>query len=139
MSEATSVQSPTSAQPSTPIERVKQAIERKGKRFIAALDSADNITLEGERLCVAYSDENGVFKVRLEERENRRAIEEICREALGHRVTLSVSVGAHAAPEPTEEKKESTRARQKAESDPKLRALTEKFRGEIVEVIKPEV
>ncbi|MEK6303265.1 MAG: DNA polymerase III subunit gamma/tau [Acidobacteriota bacterium] len=128
-----------SAQPSTPIERVKQAIERKGKRFIAALDGADSITVEGERLCVAYSDQNGVFKSSLENRENRRAIEEICREALGHKVTLSVSVGALAAAEPTEEKKESTRARQKAENDPKLRALTDKFRGEIIEVIKPEV
>ena len=127
------------AQPATPIELVKQAVERKGKRFIAALDGADSITVEGERLCVAYSDQNGVFKASLESRENRRAIEEICREALGHRVTLSVTIGAQPAAEPTEEKKETARARQRAESDPKLRALTEKFRGEIVEVIKPEV
>jgi hypothetical protein len=77
-----------------------------------------------------------MFKATLESRDNRRAIEEICREALGHSVTLSVSVGQSGS-EQSEEKKEKTRARQKAETDPKLRALTEKFRGEIVEVIKP--
>ena len=79
-----------------------------------------------------------MFKASLENRENRRAIEDICREALGHKVTLSVTVGAQAAAAPAEEKKESTRARQNAENDPKLRALKEKFCGEIVEVIKPE-
>jgi DNA polymerase III subunit gamma/tau len=143
VSEAASVQpataAPASAEPSTIAERVKHAIERKNKRLIlSALDHAEGITLEGDRLCVTYSDQNGTFKTTIESRENRRAIEEICREALGHNVTLSVSVGQSGS-EPTEEKKEKARARQKAESDPKLRALTEKFRGEIVEVIKPDV
>ena len=128
------------AQPSTIAERVKHAIERKNKRLIlSALDHAEGITLEGDQLCVAYSEQNGMFKTTIESRENRRAIEEICRETLGHNVTLSVSVGAQSGSEPSEEKKEKASARQKAESDPKLRALTEKFRGEIVEVIKPEV
>ena len=126
------------AQPPTFADRVKQAIERKNKRLIlSALDHAESITLEGELLCVAFSDQNAAFKTTIDSRETRRAIEEICREALGHNVKLSVTVGQSDS-EPTEEKKETARARQKAETDPKLRALAEKFRGEIVEVIKPE-
>jgi DNA polymerase-3 subunit gamma/tau len=123
----------------TPEERVREAIERKGKRFISALDNAETIAIEGDLLCIGYSDQNASFKARLEERDNRRAIEEICKEALGRKVTLSVSVGGQSRPEGTDEKKEKTRARQRAEDDPKLRALKDKFRGEIVEVIKPEI
>ena len=130
--------SPT-AQPLTPEERVREAIERKGKRFISALDNAESVVVEGDLLCISYSDQNKSFKTRMEERDNRRAIEDICREALGRTLTLSVSVGSHSGPEATEEGKEKARARQKAESDPKLRALKDKFRGEIVEVIKPEI
>lgn len=128
-----------SGQPLTPEERIREAIERKGKRFISALDNAESIAVEGDLLYVAYSEKNASFKARVEDRDNRRAIEDICREALGRKVTLSVSVGGQAGLEATEERKEKTRARQKAEDDPKLRALKEKFRGEILEVIKPEI
>jgi hypothetical protein len=80
-----------------------------------------------------------MFKTTIESRENRRAIEEICRETLGHDVTLSVSVGGQSESEPTEEKKEKARVKQKAENDPKLRALMDKFRTDRVEIIpKPE-
>lgn len=127
------------AQSGTPEERVREAIERKGKRFISALDNAESIAVEGDLLCIVYSDQNASFKARVEDRDNRRAIEEICREALGRKVTLSVSVGGPSGPEATDERKEKTRARQKAEDDPKLRALKDKFRGEILEVIKPEI
>ena len=127
------------ASPSTTAERVKQAIDRRNKKLIVSLlDHADSITIEDEQLCVAYSEQNAAFKARLDTRENRRAIEEICKEALGQNVRLSVSVGGQPGPEPTEENKASTRARQNAENDPKLRALKDKFRGEIVEVIKPD-
>ncbi|MFY9607591.1 MAG: DNA polymerase III subunit gamma/tau [Blastocatellia bacterium] len=129
----------TSGQPLTPEERVREAIERKGKRFISALDNAESITVEGDLLCVAYSDQNASFKARIEDRDNRRAIEEICREALGRKVTLSASVGRQSGLEATEERKEKAQARQRAEDDPKLRALKDKFRGEIVDVIKPEI
>lgn len=130
----------TPAPPSTPAERAKQAIEHKAKRFVSALDHAESITVDGELLSIVYSDQNRTYKTNIESRENRRAIEEICREALGHNVTLSVSVGGQAGPESTAEKEENTRARQKAENDPGVRALKEKFRGELVEVInKPEV
>ena len=127
------------AQPSTPGERAKQAIEQKAKRFVSALDHAESIKVDGELLSIVYSDQNRTYKTNIESRENRRAIEEICREALGHNVTLSVSVGGQSASEATAEK-ENTLARQKAENDPGVRALKEKFRGELVEVInKPEV
>jgi DNA polymerase-3 subunit gamma/tau len=130
-------QPPQPSQPATLADRVKHAIERKNKRLIlSALDHAESITLEGETLCVAYSEENAAFKDRIDTRENRRMIEEIYRAEFGQNVTLSVTAGqVDSAPT---EKKEKTRARQKAETDPKLRALADKFRGEIVEVIKPE-
>jgi hypothetical protein len=128
------------AQPSTPAERAKQAIEQKAKRFVSALDHAESITVDGELLSIVYSDQNRTYKTNIESRENRRVIEEICREALGHNVTLSVSVGSQSGSDATAEKEENTRARQKAENDPGVRALKEKFRGELVEVInKPEV
>jgi DNA polymerase-3 subunit gamma/tau len=141
VSEARTVQPASApAHPSTTAERVKQAIERRNKKLIVSLlDHADSITIEGELLCVAYSDQNAAFKTRIETRENRRAIEDICREALGQNVTLSVSVGGQPEVDAAEDKKANTRARQNAENDPKLRALKDKFRGEIVEVIKPEV
>ena len=126
------------AQPSTTAERVKQAIERRNKKLIVSLlDHADSITIEGELLCVAYSDQNASFKARIEARENRRAIEEICREALGQNVTLSVSVGGQSASEATAEK-ENTLARQKAENDPGVRALMDKFHARVEIIPKPE-
>jgi DNA polymerase-3 subunit gamma/tau len=141
MTESRKVQSAAApAQPSTPGECAKQAIEQKAKRFVSALDHAESITVDGELLSIVYSDQNRTYKTNIESRENRRAIEEICREALGHNVTLSVSIGGQSASAATAEKEENTLARQKAENDPRVRALKEKFRGELVEVInKPEV
>ena len=61
------------------------------------------------------------------------------RDIVGRRLQLSVSVGAESSSEPEQPaQKPKANPKRLAEENPKLRALTDKFHGEIIEVVKPE-
>ncbi len=125
------------------IGRLKEVLlEKKKMMLISALNKADAITVDGDHLRVAFATANAGFKNQVDTRDNRKLIEEVCREIVGRKLTLAVSVGAGGAAG----SQESSRARPKevdsakyiAENHPKLRAITQKFQGQVIEIIKPE-
>jgi len=145
---------PTSPEPSPvagrgPVDKIKDALEAKGKtRVVAALDKG-TISIEGDDLCVAFAPESSACKSEIEDRNRRISIEDASEQVLGRRLTLRVSItgeavstdsgggraGAHSV-----ERAASKRAKTKgaADAEPKLQALLDKFHGEVIEVIKPE-
>src|SRR6266404_8428955 len=118
-----------------PIDKIKGALEAKRKMMIVMALDKGSITIDADYFRVTYEPENSHCKGQIEARDKRIAIEDACEEVLGHRLTLWASVtGEPEAAQPRRKEK----AKEAAVSDPKLRALVDKFHGEVIEVIKPE-
>ena len=120
---------------SDPIDKIKRALEAKRKMMIVTALDKGSITIDADYFRVTYEPANSQCKGEIEARDKRIAIEDACEEVLGHRLTLWASVaGEPEAAQPRRKEK----IREAASSDPKLRALVDKFHGEVIEVIKPE-
>jgi DNA polymerase III subunit gamma/tau len=120
------------------VEKIIAALEAKNKMLIAmALEHAD-VRIDGEFLRVLISPPNARDKTQMDGRDKRQAIEEVAKEVLGRRVTLSVSVGAEAQPDSDPKRKEATKVKEKVDTNPRVKALADKFRAESIEIIKPE-
>ncbi len=118
-----------------PVDKIKAALEAKRKMMIVTALDKGSITIEGDYFRVSYGPENSKCKSEVEARDKRIAIEDACEEVLGRRLTLWASVtGKLEAQQPRRKEK----AKEAAVTDPKLRALVDKFHGEVIEVIKPE-
>ncbi len=138
-----------SAPERSPVEKIKDALEAKGKtRVVAALDKGA-ITIEGDHLCVTYAPESGNYKTEIEDRNRRISIEDASEQVLGSRLSLRVSIsgqevsmvsGGERAKEKGGERAPQRKVKAKAapEEQPKLQALLDKFHGEVIEVIKPK-
>ena len=125
----------------TPIDRIKDELESKGRMRVAAALDKGTISIDGDHLCVAYSPENAASKSEIEDRNRRMLIEDACEQVVGRRLTLKVSITGEAVSgdEPAGQLGSQRRAKAKAaEEDPKLQALLDTFHGEVIEVIKPE-
>jgi DNA polymerase-3 subunit gamma/tau len=165
-------------------ESIKQALLSRRKMIIVStLDQAESILVDGDYLKVAYSQPNSIFKAKLEARDSRTIIEEVCREIAGRQLVLSVSIAGAAAsagpgrvvpperskarigegpasqavaprgsmasdgandslgrPGSIAEGPEDTSLKndpQQPENHPAVRALVEKFQGEVIDVTKP--
>ena len=117
------------------VNKIKAALEAKRKMMIVTALDKGSITIEGDYFRVTYGPENSKCKSEVEARDKRIAIEDACEEVLGRRLTLWASVaGEPEAPQPRRKEK----TKEAAVTDPKLRALVDKFHGEVIEVIKPE-
>lgn len=121
-------------------EKVKAALERRRKMMLLSmLDVAENIKVEDGSLHIAFSPNDAMYKTKFELRENRSVIEEVCQEVFGRQMTVSVTAGGQASPQPASApKSKKPSARQQVEDHPGIKALVDKFRGEVVDVIKPE-
>ncbi|HXU38142.1 MAG TPA: DNA polymerase III subunit gamma/tau [Blastocatellia bacterium] len=120
---------------SDPIDKIKRALEAKRKMMIVTALDKGSITIDADYFRVTYEPGNSQCKGEIEARDKRIAIEDACEEVLGHRLTLWASVAGE--PEVAQPRRKE-KAREAAVSDPKLRALVDKFHGEVIEVIKPE-
>ena len=137
--------SPNAATDRGPVDKIKDALEAKGKmRVVAALDKGI-VSIDGDHLCVAYAPENGNCKSEIEDRKRRISIEDASEQVLGRRLTLRASITGQAeAPKVNAAisgergPQRKVKAKGAAEDDPKLQALLDKFHGEVIEVIKPE-
>jgi len=103
--------------------------------IVTALDKGI-ISIDGDYLRVTYAAEDAKCKTDIEARDKRIAIEDACEEALGRRLTLKASIAGEAEPEGTPRRREKPQA--ETSDNPKLRALADKFHGEIIEVIKTD-
>jgi hypothetical protein len=127
------------ADPPDSVARIKKIIEERRKMLLlSALDQADTIEIDGGYLCVSFPQEKAMFKSQLESRDNKKLLEEIGRMVAGRALTLSVSVGGKVKPAekpPTDEK---PKPKPKAENHPMVRAIKDRFHGEVVEIIDPD-
>ena len=106
--------------------------------LLSTLDHADTIRVDGEFLCVTYPPSSASFKNQLEARDNRKTLEELSREVLGHPVVLSVTVGARPSASGDVKRQEAATAKEEAVKHPGVRSVVDTFQGEVIEVIKPE-
>ncbi|HKQ04953.1 MAG TPA: DNA polymerase III subunit gamma/tau [Blastocatellia bacterium] len=127
------------------VSQIIAALEARRKMMIVLALEKATVKIDGDFLVVAIAPENARDKTQLDGRDRRQLIEEVSREVMGRRLTLSVSVGGvpevpTATPRPTATAKPAARqkaSKEPAEVDPRVQAITEKFAG-TVEIIKPE-
>lgn len=129
----------------TSIDKIKDALEAKGKMRVAAALDKGIISIDGGRFCVEFAPENSACKAEVEDRTRRISIEDACEQVLGRRLTLKASVTGEAAGTAGGSVQAAQRAPQRqaksrgaVEEDPTLRALLDTFHGEVIEVIKNE-
>ena len=129
----------------TPIDRIKDALEMKGKMRVAAALDKGTVSIDGDHFFVEYSLENAACKAEIEDRNRRISIEDACEQVVGRRLTLKASIsgddkGETPVGQGTTERlpQPKVKAKGAAEDDPKLRALLDTFHGEVIEVIKPD-
>jgi len=127
---------PRASSAGTDADRIKGALEAKRKMMIVTALDRGTISIDGDYLRVMYAPEDAKCKTDIEARDKRIAIEDACEEALGRRLTLKASIAGEAEPEAPPRRKEKPQAQ--TSDNPKLRALADKFHGEIIEVIKSD-
>jgi len=118
------------------IDKIKAALEAKRKMMIVSTLDKGSITIDGGYFRVMYSPENAQCKTDIESRDKRIAIEDACEQVLGQRLTLRASIDGQSEADSKSPRKENVKAA--SADDPKLRALVDKFHGEVIEVIKPD-
>ena len=118
------------------IDKIKAALEAKRKMMIVSTLDKGSVAIDGGYLRVEYSPENAQCKTDIESRDKRIAIEDACEQVLGQRLTLRASIDGQSEAESKSPRKENVKAA--SADDPKLRALVDKFHGEVIEVIKPD-
>ena len=121
-----------------PVRRIKAELEAKNKMMIVSALDKGEVTIDGDYLRVSYAATDGVFKTQLEARDKRTAIEEACQKVMGRRLSLLVVTGSTPLSDGVTRKGATDKPRPQADSDPKLRALVDRFHGEVIEVIKPD-
>jgi DNA polymerase-3 subunit gamma/tau len=139
------------------IDRIKNALEGRRKMLLLTmLNAAETIEVDGDFLRISFPTSGSISKSKVESRDNRQVLDEVCREVFGRPMRLSVSVGAQTKTGPAKEgqakegsakaapaeggpgQKEAPSLKDKAENHPAVRALADKFHGKVVDVIKPE-
>jgi DNA polymerase-3 subunit gamma/tau len=118
------------------IDKIKAALESKRKMMIVSTLDKGSIAIDGDYFRVEYTQENAQCKTDIESRDKRIAIEDACEQVLGQRLTLRASIAGQSEADHKYSRKENVKAA--GADDPKLRALVDKFHGEVIEVIKPE-
>jgi DNA polymerase III subunit gamma/tau len=122
--------------------RLKEKLQANRKMMVLSyLNQAESLELDGDYLRVTYTGENARNKSLVESSNNRKAIEEAGKELLGRKITLSVKVGNDERAEISGSEitqPEPLKPQERAENHPALRALADKFQGQIIEIVKPE-
>jgi DNA polymerase III subunit gamma/tau len=120
-----------------PVEKIKAALEGKRKMMLVThLDRAD-VRVDGDFVRVAFPPEHAALKDEISSRDKRQAIEEACYEATGRRLKLVV-VGQSDSDSEEKPVQSASSNHSSAENNPKVKAIKEKFHGEVVEVINPK-
>ncbi len=128
----------------SPFERVKAVLEGQRKMLlVTALDHALKTTLESGELFVEFAPESRHFRDTLSKPENVKFVRAACREVTGQETGFRIAVkdpqaeGEPLSPE-DEARLEKQRLREMAESSPVVQQMLKTFRGEIVDVRRPD-
>jgi DNA polymerase-3 subunit gamma/tau len=129
---------------STPFDKVKAALEAQRKMLlVTALEHALTATLEDTELFIEFAPEYRHLRETLLKPENAKLICAACGEVTGRQTGLRIAIkGAQTEGEPLtpedEARLEKQRLRESAESDPLVQQMLKTFRGEIVDVRRPD-
>lgn len=130
--EQSSAKSPAAPTDVDLINRIKGALEARRKMMIVTALDKGSISIEGDQLCVSYEPEHSKCKHEIETRDKRIAIEAACEEVLGRRLSLRATITGE--PEAAIGIRPKEKPKQTVDEHPKLRALVDKFHGEIIEL-----
>jgi hypothetical protein len=120
------------------LQKLKQALETNRKTMLATdLEQAERVWVEGNKLRISYGPDAVKIKSTVEKPNSIKFIQEACVEVLGKKLDIAVTIGSDvlSAPEPAPARAPEDRP----ENRPAVRALVERFQGEVIEVIEPEV
>ena len=118
------------------VNKLKRALADKNKPLVVAALDRGGVSIDGDYLRVTYSPENSHYKKQIEARDKRIAIEDACEQVVGRRLTLRASIDG--GPEIANDTTKPDKLKDLVDDNPNLRALVDKFHGEIIEVLKPE-
>ena len=134
----------SSTSAASPFERIKSVLEKQRKMLlVSALDHALSTSLENGELYIEFAPEFRHFREPLSKAENVKFIRDACREVTGQETGLRIVVkdpqaeGEPSSPE-EEARIQKQRLRESAESDPLVQQMLKTFRGEIVDVRRPD-
>lgn len=128
----------------SPFERVKTVLEAQRKRFVVtALEAALTATLENGEFFIEFAPDYRHLRETLLKPENAKLICDACREVTEQETGLRITVkDPQAENEPRtvedEARIEKQRLREAAEDSPVVQQMLKTFRGEIVDVRRPE-
>jgi DNA polymerase-3 subunit gamma/tau len=128
----------------SPFERIKSVLEKQRKMLlVTALDHALSTSLDDGELFIEFAPEFRHFREPLQKAENVRFIRDACREVTGQETGLRIVVkdpqaGAEPLSPEGEARIQKQRLRESAESDPNVQQMLKTFRGEIVDVRRPD-
>ncbi|MBI3651531.1 MAG: DNA polymerase III subunit gamma/tau [Acidobacteria bacterium] len=124
------------------LAKLKEQLQANRKMMVLSyLNQAASVRLDGNYLRIVYAGDNGRNKSLVESSNNRRAIEDACKELAGRKITLSVKVDGEPSLEATAtttRPQAASLVKERAEDHPAVRAVTEKFQGQLIEIVKPE-
>lgn len=137
---------PATTSASSPFGKVKAALEAQRKMLlVTALEHAITANLDNDELFIEFAPEYRHLRETLLKPENAKLICDACREVLGAETGLRVAVKdsqAQATGEPLSPEDDARRAKQllreSVENDPVTQHMVKKFRGEIVDVRRPD-
>ena len=128
----------------SPFDRIKSLLETQRKMLlVTALDHALSTTLDNAELFIEFAPESRHFRDTLSKPENVKFIRDACREVLGQETGLRITVkdpqaqGEPLSPE-DEARLDKQRLREAAENSPVVQQVLKTFRGEIVDVRRPD-
>ncbi|HEU4795108.1 MAG TPA: DNA polymerase III subunit gamma/tau, partial [Pyrinomonadaceae bacterium] len=138
----TSAAAPAPSTPASPFERIKSLLESQRKMLlVTALEHALSTSLENGELYIEFAPESRHFRETLAKAED--VICAACREVTGQKTVLRIVVKdpqaeSNPASPADQARLEKQRLREVAESSPVVQQMIKTFRGEIVDVRRPE-
>jgi len=128
----------------SPFERIKAVLEGQRKRFVVtALEAALRAVLENNELFIEFAPGDRHLRETLLKPENAKLICDACREITGQETGFRIAVKdpqaeSEARNPENEARLEKQRLRETAESSPVVQHMLKTFRGEIVDVRRPD-
>jgi DNA polymerase-3 subunit gamma/tau len=135
---------PAPAPIADPFARLKSVLESQRKMLVVtALESVLTAAFENNELCIEFAPDARHFRDTLSKPENVKFIRDACLEVTGHETGLRIVIkDPQAEGEPLsredEARLEKQRLRETAESNPLVQQMLKTFRGEIVDVRRPD-
>jgi DNA polymerase III subunit gamma/tau len=129
--------------PATPIEKIKAFLESQRKMFlVTVVDAAHSALLDDQDLVIEFTPDSRHLRDTLAKAENIKLLRDACREVTGREfgVRLSIKDQTESGPigRDEAERLEKKKLREEVESNPVVQEMLKTFRGEIVDIRRPE-